>query len=177
MALVITVTSIGILTIALGLLTTVKADGRSNRQQRLNLAVTSFNEAVKRGDWIVPTCPAVSSPPATSADADLGADPSHAALILSQALADPVVDEWVSRGVVFAVTGVQYWGADGQGTPIQSGDGFTGSCSDPAYSWPVIRVETKACFRNGGGACDPDGPVLTATTSKRGFRLNTPGNP
>ncbi len=110
------VVSIAILSIAAGLFTSARADNRTNEQLRGNLALATFTENLR----YVPSGGAGCS----SSD--------HAATLLANTLLEPEVGEWVDRGMVFAVTDVEYacWQVD-------AGDeDFTAPCNAPGPTSP-----------------------------------------
>lgn len=180
--LVVTIASIGILAIALGLLTSIRGDSLANRQQRLNLAMTTFADSVKRADWIAPACPAVGTTPPRTNDPNLKLDATPAGRILygiagdDAAVAgvprpDPGVRQLRTQGVVFSITDVQYW----DDTKF-TGDGFLTTCATQNMSWPVAKLKVKVCFTGSGpDGCDVDGPVVTSGVSMMGPRSLTQG--
>lgn len=170
--LVVVISSIAVLSIALGLQTSVTLDNRSNEQQRLNLAITTFGESVKQSAWVWPVCPANTTPPASTAE-PLSPPPSHAHRILDNSTSAPEVAAWVDVGIVFIVTGVSYWDND-------AGE-FSGSCSDADYRWPVLAVSYEACWERhtDGTHCVGDVGRLTGEVVKRGprdVRIQVPNN-
>ncbi len=182
-ALVLAITGIGILAVALGLLAAVNTDGRANRQQRINLAVTNLVDAVRRTDWVVPaSCFAVSSPPPTSADTAtaLSANNSHAARIMERLVADPGVASWTSR-VTFKITDVTFWNP-----AVSAGDGFQAGSAKQLCdsnsgtlpnlgSYPVARLTVQGCWRSDDAdGCDDDSAVVTSTAALRGSRVGGP---
>lgn len=178
----VTIASIGILAIALGLLTSIRGDGLANRQQRLNLAMTTFADSVKRADWIAPACPAVGATPPRSSDPNLSADTSPAGRILFGIVgeddvdpgvprSDPAVRQLRSEGVVFSITDLQYW--DDQ---FFTGNGFPATCLTQNVSWPVAKLKLKVCFTGDGtDGCAADSPVVTSGAAMMGPRSLSQG--
>ncbi len=107
---VVLVASVGIVSIAIGLQTAVTQDNRSNEQQRFNLAVTSFAEAVKRPTvWVDCECPDPSNPIDPTGDAIASTDPNTLPSVATldpsprhsvvRAVRDePEVLQWTNRG-------------------------------------------------------------------------------
>ena len=174
--LVVLVSSVGILAVALGLLSAISIDGRTNRQQRLNVASTTILDQLERTPPQTPTCPEVSSPAPRSDQSALGANTSAAAKYLRSALSAPQVQQWVDRGVVFSVTRLNYWASTG----VSRGDGCVGPdnieqslkvCSTNDYDYPVARLEILACWSGDGeDGCDPKNSRIVGAASVRGPR-------
>lgn len=195
--LVVFVSSVGILSVALGLLTAINSDGRTNRAQRLNLAMTTAVDALKQQSYLPAVCPGVSNPAPRSDDANLSLNTSPAGRYLRRVVGDydpvtkqwlltstggPTGDEavqgWVDQGVVFSITDVQYWTSN---YTIGSGDGFgyptnvnptLRTCDANAYSWPAARLLVQACWKSDTvGVCDPEGGRELSTVTIHGPRL------
>ena len=196
--LVVFVSSIGILSVALGLLTAINSDGRTNRAQRLNLAMTTVVDALKQQSYLPAVCPGVPNPAPRSDDADLSLNTSPAGRYLRRVVGDydsvnqrwlltpsggPTGDEavqgWVDEGVVFIITDVQYWSSDTKN--VASGDGFgyptnvnpsLRACDANPYSWPAARLLVQACWKSDTvGVCDPEGGSERSTVTIHGPRL------
>ena len=178
----VTIASIGILAIALGLLTSIRGDGLANRQQRLNLAMTTFADSVKRADWVAPSCPAVAAVPPRTNDADLrnGTDPASkilygiagdAGAVANVPRPDPGVRQLRSQDIVFSITDIQYW----DDTKF-TGNGFLATCAAQNMSWPVAKLQLKVCYTGTGpDGCAEDSPVVTSGASMMGPRSLTQG--
>lgn len=140
--LTIAVTSLGLLAVALGLLTSVRADNSANEQQRLNLALTTFSESLQyRG------CGAYASParpPGTPAPTDETFDPpsSLAAEFLATAVQQPQLAEWIDRGYTFSVVRVEYW--DPSSSDPSGTDTYVQQCPGDEQ-WPAVRLSISAC--------------------------------
>ena len=195
--LVVFVSSIGILSVALGLLTAINSDNRTNQAQRLNLAMTTVVDALKQQSYLPAVCPGVSNPAPRSDDADLASNASPAGRYLHRVVGDwdpvtkrwlltatggPTGDEavqgWIDQGVVFSITDVQYWSSDTKN--IASGDGFgyptnvnpsLRTCDANSYQWPAARMMVQACWKTTTvGECDPEGGKELSTVTIHGPR-------
>lgn len=173
------VAALGILSVALGLLTSVRVDNRSNDQQRLGLAMRTFTESAA---YSRPTGGAAcgASDPAPSSANLASAPSSHAKQILEAAIAKGDLQRWIDRRVMFTVTDVEY------GTEVDpldptaqerfvSADDLA-SCPapvEPAPSYPVIRISVSACLSvvvAGERQCEDGAPVVDAQVIERGGR-------
>ena len=181
--LVVTIASIGILAIALGLLTSIRGDGLANRQQRLNLAMTTFADSVKRADWMAPTCPAVAAsgaPRTNDPNLRFGQDLASKVLygiagdegaVANVPRPDPGVRQLRAEGVVFSITDIQYW----DDTKF-TGNGYLTTCAAQNMSWPVAKLQLKVCFTGSEpDGCAEDSPVVTSGASMIGPRSLTQG--
>ena len=195
--LVVFVSSIGILSVALGLLSAINSDGRTNRAQRLNLAMTSVVDSLKQQSYLPAVCPGVSNPAPRSDDTNLASNSSPAGRYLRRVVGDydpitktwllnaqggPTGDEavqgWIDQGVVYSITDVQYWSSDTKN--VASGDGFVyptnvnpglRACETNSYSWPAARLLVRACWKSETvGVCDPDGGTELSTVTIHGPR-------
>lgn len=189
--LVIIVTSIGILSVAYGLLAAINADGRANKLQRLNLAMTTAVDALKQTPYLPLECPAVSNPAPQSGDTNLASNNSPAGRYLYKIVGDfnpttktwsggdPAVDQWLEQGVVLSVVEANYWDAS-----IASGNGYRYSgnpdtslqaCNDTQYSWPVTRLTVTACWNTDGPTgCEQGGGTIKSSVALHGPRLENP---
>lgn len=189
--LVIFVTSIGILSVAYGLLAAVNADGRANQQQRLNLAMTTAVDALKQVPYLPVECPVISTPAPRSDDADLVSNGTPAGRYLNRIVGtydaatdswtdgDEGVQDWMRQGVVYSVVDASYWAPS-----ISSGNGFRypgnpdpalRTCDDDPYSYPVTRLTVAACWDTPGpSGCDQGGGTIKSTVAVRGPRLENP---
>ena len=189
--LVIFVTSIGILSVAYGLLAAINADGRANKQERLNLAMTTAVDALKQAPFLPVECPAVSTPAPRSDDAALSSNNSPAGRYLQRIVGtynsgtdswtdgDEAVHQWMRQGVVFSITEANYWAPS-----IASGNGFRyagnpdaalQNCDATQYSWPVTRLTVTACWDTPGvTGCDQGGGTIKSTVAVHGPRLENP---
>ncbi|MFM7062215.1 MAG: hypothetical protein ACKO04_01805 [Actinomycetes bacterium] len=189
--LVIFVTSIGILSVAYGLLAAVNADGRANKQERLNLAMTTAVDALKQAPFLPVQCPAVSSPAPRSDDAALSSNSTPAGRYLRRVVGtynagtdsftdgDEGVQDWIRQGVVFSIVDASYWAPS-----ISSGNGYRyagnpdtslQACNDDPYSYPVTRLTVTACWDTPGvTGCDQGGGTIRSTVALRGPRLENP---
>lgn len=175
--LVIAIASIGILTVAIGLLTSVSADNRANDQQRLNLAMTTFAESVR---WVSPEeCPGdqafLNEDPPHPTNETVGAAPdSLRAAFLLAALEEPEMQAWVDRGITFSVTGVRYWDPEWEAELVGDPDhpALDHPCHDEDLRWPVVKVSLVACWGDdddgGAGECRDDRTPIDAQVVKRG---------
>jgi type II secretory pathway pseudopilin PulG len=172
--LVIGIAAIAILTIAIGMLTAVTANGRANRQQRLDLAMTTVVESVKREDWKPQSCPTMSSATPSTSDAALAANSATfpADFYLYKAASDPAVQAWLQptsgRKVKFSAKRFEYW----TDNPAfgSSGDGFVSTCSTKSYRWPAARMLVVGCWARADGSCDPEEPSISSEIVLRGPR-------
>jgi len=189
--LVIFVTSIGILSVAYGLLAAINADGRANKQERLNLAMTTAVDALKQSPFLPVQCPAVSSPAPRSDDNALASNNSPAGRYLQRIVGtystatdswtdgNEGVQDWIRQGVVFSIVDANYWAPS-----IESGNGYRyagnpdtslQACNDTPYSYPVTRLTVTACWDTPGPTgCDQGGGTIRSTVALRGPRLETP---
>jgi hypothetical protein len=171
----VAITAVGLMAVALGLLTSTKVDNQANDLQRLNLATRSFTESTSFSRPPVGTpCGSTSPPPST---VTLGsAAPSHAKLLLQSAVGRGDLDRWIDQRVVFTVTDVEYGQSSGTAQEQFIAASALATCPAPvapAPSYPVIRISVRVC-RGGevGGAsvCDPSSPVVDAQVIERGGR-------
>lgn len=124
---VIVLVSFVVLTFAYGLQTAVTTDGRTNRQQRMNLALTSLSETLRQADWIVP-CPA---------SGDFKGESTLAAGYVTEI---PDTVKATNFGVSgFEVTGVDYWEPGDFSNPADPKGGEFGSTCDANTSAVRIR--------------------------------------
>lgn len=185
------VVTIAILTIAYGLLTSITTDNNSNLQQRTNLALTTFLENLP---YVAPPegCVPVTDPPPSTGDGGIPG-PSHGADLIENTLSrpnpeeggvparipNPEVERWVSRGVVFTVTNVEYAKWD---VSDDEPEDWTAPCDapgpispDPARPlpyYPVIKVTVEACWSGRADASQcPDGSMtVRGEAIRRGGR-------
>lgn len=189
--LVIFVTSIGILSVAYGLLAAINADGRANKQERLNLAITTAVDALKQTSFLPVECPAVSTPAPRSDDAALASNDSPAGRYLkrivgtytkatdSWADGNKGVQDWIRQGVVYSIVDVDYWApgrTSGNGYRYEENfDTSLRTCDATAYSYPVARILLTACWDDPGvTGCDQGGGTLRSSVALRGPRLDAP---
>jgi type II secretory pathway pseudopilin PulG len=195
--LVLFIASVGILSVALGLLTALNSDNRTNQAQRLNLAMTTVVDSLKQQSYLPAVCPGASTPAPRSDDPDLASNSSPAGRYLRRVVGDwdpvtktwlltpqgaPTGDEavqgWIDQGVVFSITDVQYWSSDTKN--VASGDGFVYStnvnpglraCETNSYGWPAARLLVRACWKSETvGVCDPGGGTELSTVTIHGPR-------
>lgn len=173
------VAGLGILAVALGLLTSVRLDNRANDQQRLNLALRTFTESAAYSRSPVGACGA--SDPAPTTDTLATAPLSHAREILRAAVARGDLQRWIDRRVLFTVTDVEYGTTVTSATTVPGQELFAAasdlpSCPAPvapAPSYPVIRISVTACRGvevAGVRRCEEGAPVVRAQVIKRGGR-------
>jgi Tfp pilus assembly protein PilV len=166
------VVSVAIISIAGGLLTSVRVDDKANRRQRANLALTTF---VENMPYVSPPGSCATSP---TAHATSLYNNTVTMTANGQAVPQPEVQQWLDRGAVFTVTDVEYsdWRV------VTGEEQFTASCNDkptspdpnrPTPFYPVIRVTVEACLGSGPGAssCAAEEPVVATQAVKRGGRI------
>ncbi|MFM7069482.1 MAG: hypothetical protein ACKOYM_08500 [Actinomycetes bacterium] len=178
------ISATAVLALAYAMFTTISNDGRANRQQRLNLAVTTMVDTLKLKPWLPTACPPIATPFPSSDDPLLSSNTTPAGKYLARAVdrsnpENDAVVEWLDQGVVFKIVAMEYDSRSELAkdpytnqlvkTPVRNGDSFNASCDAWSYSWPVARLTVQGCWR--GTACDSDLGVVKSSVSIRGPKL------
>ena len=163
------VTSVAVMAIAGGLLLSTRVDNQTNAQQRANLALTTFMENIEfvQAPSASADCGTGSGGPAVSSPG-VSNPPSHAAQLMGTAVADPEVQTWINRGMMFRITSVTY-GTDDSGPGAET---FGSDCSAPTAEpkYPVIKITAEACRASAAAVSCGESVAVDAEVVKRGGR-------
>lgn len=145
--LVVMLASAVVLVIAYGLQVSVETDGRTNRQQRMNLALSTLTDGLRQVDF-VPPCDGTVSHPCPNDVQGIGGRSAHAVAyqtVLQNQLVDtdPDVQEAL-EGVSWQVDSVEYWQpVDYSGTDPAGGGYDAAFVADAAAERLTLTVSLR----------------------------------